>query len=104
MLLLLHALIPCTCLAGYILPSSPVLMHIYCICFSTFWHCHLTSFNILMEMFYSLVSLVFHCIETVVCQFYVSIKAYNSTIQLLALRACRRNPYIYKCKNISLKC
>ena len=38
MLLLLHALIPC--LAAYILPSSPVLLHIYCTCFSTFWHCH----------------------------------------------------------------
>ena len=38
MLLLLHALIPY--LAAYILPSSPVLLHIYCTCFSTFWHCH----------------------------------------------------------------
>ena len=38
MLLLLHALIPC--LAAYILSSSPVLLHIYCTCFSTFWHCH----------------------------------------------------------------
>ena len=32
------ALIPC--LAAYILPSSPILPHIYCTCFSTFWHCH----------------------------------------------------------------
>ena len=24
----------------YILPSSPVLLHIYCTCFSTFWHCY----------------------------------------------------------------
>ena len=32
------ALIPC--LAAYMLPSSPVLLHIYCTCFSTFWHCH----------------------------------------------------------------
>ena len=33
------ALIPC--LAAYILPSSPALLHIlYCTCFSTFWHCH----------------------------------------------------------------
>ena len=38
MLLLLHALIPC--LAAYILPSSPVLLHIHCTCFPTFWHCH----------------------------------------------------------------
>ena len=38
MLLLLHALIPC--LAAYILPSSPVLLHIYYTCFSNFWHCH----------------------------------------------------------------
>ena len=37
MLLLLHALTHC--LAAYILPSSPVLLHIYCTCFSTFWHC-----------------------------------------------------------------
>ena len=37
-LLLLHALI--SCLAAYMLPSSPVLLHIYCTCFSTFWHCH----------------------------------------------------------------
>ena len=22
------------------MPSSPVLLHIYCPCFSTFWHCH----------------------------------------------------------------
>ena len=37
MLLLLHAL---SC--WYILPSSPVLLHIaiYCTCFSTFWHCY----------------------------------------------------------------
>ena len=27
-------------LAVYILPSSLVLLHIYCTCFSTFWHCH----------------------------------------------------------------
>ena len=38
MLLLLHALIPC--LAAYILPSSLVLLHLYCTCFSTFWNCH----------------------------------------------------------------
>ena len=38
MLVLLHALIPC--LAAYILPSSPVLLHINCTCFSTFWHYH----------------------------------------------------------------
>ena len=34
MLLLLHALI--SCLAAYILPSSPVLLYIYCTCFPTF--------------------------------------------------------------------
>ena len=34
MLVLLHALIPC--LAAYILPSSPVLLYIYCTCFPTF--------------------------------------------------------------------
>ena len=33
-----HVVIPC--LAAYILPSSSVLLHIYCTCFSTFWHCH----------------------------------------------------------------
>ena len=22
------------------IPSSPVLLHIYCTCFSTFWHCY----------------------------------------------------------------
>ena len=37
-LFLLHALIPS--LAKYTLPSSPVLLHIYCTCFSTFWLCH----------------------------------------------------------------
>ena len=43
MLVLLHALIPC--LAAYILPSSPVLLRIYC---TTFWHYHpsiLQNFN-----------------------------------------------------------
>ena len=70
MLLLLHALIPC--LAAYILPSSPVLLHIYCphplscciytalipsCCIYTalvsllFGTVIPTSFNILMEMF-----------------------------------------------------
>ena len=34
MLVLLHALIPC--LAAYILSPSPVLLHIYCTCFSYF--------------------------------------------------------------------
>ena len=29
-----------SCLAAYILPSSPVLLHIYCTCFSTFLHYH----------------------------------------------------------------
>ena len=35
MLLLLNAHIPC--LTAYILPTSPVLLHVY---FSTSWHCH----------------------------------------------------------------
>ena len=62
--LLLHALIPC--LAAYILPSSPVLLHIYCphplsCCIYTalvsllFCTVIPTSFNILMDMFFSLV-------------------------------------------------
>ena len=43
-----------------ILPSSPVLLYIYCTCFSTFWHCHTTSFNnILMKMFLLLCFTVF---------------------------------------------
>ena len=37
--------------------SSPVLLHIHCTCFSTFWYCYpYTSFNILMEI----VLLLFH--------------------------------------------
>ena len=43
MLLLLHALIPCRAayiLPSSILPSSSVLLHLYCTCFSTFWHYH----------------------------------------------------------------
>ena len=32
------AFIPC--FAVYILPSSPVLLQLYCTCFSTFWHSH----------------------------------------------------------------
>ena len=49
MLLLLHALIP-------------VWLHIYCPCFSTFWHCHpyiLQHFN---GNVFTLVSLIFRCI------------------------------------------
>ena len=73
------------CLAAYILPSSstsvllhtnilpsfPVLLHsyIHCTCFSTFWHCHpyiLQQFN--GNVFTTpLFSLIFRCIETVVC-------------------------------------
>ena len=49
MLVLLHALIPC--LAAYILPSSPVLLYIYCTCFPTFWYCHPYILQHLMEMF-----------------------------------------------------
>ena len=48
MLVLLHALI--SCLAAYILHSSPVSLHIYCTCFSTFWHCHPYILQHLMEM------------------------------------------------------
>ena len=63
MLLLLHALIPC--LAAYILPSSPVLLHINI----------LPSAPVLLYIYTVLVSLLgnvytplFHCcIETVVC-------------------------------------
>ena len=77
MLLLLHALIPC--LGAYnILPSSSVLLHINIVSVAAYIYTTLvsllfgtiipTSFNILMEMFfYSLVSLFFGCIETVVC-------------------------------------
>ena len=57
MLVLLHALIPC--LAAYMLPSSLILLHIYCICFPTFWHCYPYILQHLMEIFYSLVSLLF---------------------------------------------
>ena len=40
------------CLPAYILPSSPVLLHIiYCTCFSTIWHCHPYILQHLMEMF-----------------------------------------------------
>ena len=50
MLVLFHALIPC--LAAYILPPSPVLLHIYCTCFSyTFWYWHPYILQHLMEMF-----------------------------------------------------
>ena len=77
MLVLLHAPIPC--LAAYILPPSPVLLHIYCphplsCCiytalipclaayilhlFPTFWYCHPYILQHLMEMF---VSLLFRC-------------------------------------------
>ena len=40
-----------SCLAAYILSSSPVLLHI---CFSTFCHCHpyiLQYFNVLLPLF-----------------------------------------------------
>ena len=44
-----YGILPSSCLAAYILPpSSPVLRHLYCICFSTFWHCHpYIHFNVL---------------------------------------------------------
>ena len=45
MSVLLYALIPCH--AAYILPSSPVLMHIYCTCFSIHFVAIIpTTFNI----------------------------------------------------------
>ena len=62
MLVLLHALIPC--LAAYILPSSPVLLHIYCTCFSTFWHCHpyiLQYFNVFTPWFLLYTRLQIQC-------------------------------------------
>ena len=57
MLVLLHALIPC--LAA--LPSSPVLLqYVYTALVSLLFGTIIpTSFNFLMEMFYSLVSLFF---------------------------------------------
>ena len=48
------ALIPCLAAYTCILPSSSVLLHIYCTCFSTFWHCHPYILQHFMEMFYSL--------------------------------------------------
>ena len=33
------------------MPSSPVLLHIYCTCFPTFWYCHPYILQHLMEMF-----------------------------------------------------
>ena len=96
MSLLLHALIPCV--AAYILHSSPVLLHIYCphplsccTCFSTF----------LMEMFLLSCFTGFSLYRNSRMPYYVSIKAYNSTIQefcavqyVKALWACRRHLYI----------
>ena len=85
------ALIPC--LAAYILPSSPVLLHIYCTCFSTFWHCHP---YILMEMFLLSCITGFLYRNSRMTYLLCVYKAYNSrSSALLALWACRRNPYIY---------
>ena len=48
MLLLLHALIPCL---AYILPSSPVLLHMYTVVVSLLFGTVIPTFYILMEMF-----------------------------------------------------
>ena len=81
MLLLLHALIPC--LGAYILPSSPecIAAYIYCTCFSTFWHCHpyiLQHFNgnVLLSCFTG-----FSLYKNSRMPYYMSIKAYNSTVK-----------------------
>ena len=83
-----------------ILPSSPVLLHIYTVLVSLLFGTVIpTSFNILVEMFYSLVSLVFRCLETAICHIMRRIKAYNSIVQrvlhclIKALWACWRHPY-----------
>ena len=77
MLFLLHA-----CLAAYILPSSPVLLHIlYCTCFSTFWHCHP---HILQHFNGNVFTLLFHWFflyRNYLMPYYVSIKANSSTVQ-----------------------
>ena len=52
----------CCIHTAYVLPSSPVLLHIYCTCFSTFWHCH--SYIIQHFNGNSLVSLGLCCILT----------------------------------------
>ena len=36
------------------MPSIPVLLHIYCTCFSTFWHCH--PYILLLYTFISILS------------------------------------------------
>ena len=36
------------------MPSSPVLLHIYCTCFSTFWHCHPYIFQHFILYLYTL--------------------------------------------------
>ena len=76
MLLLLHALIPSCCTKIYC--PHPLSC---CICTALVSLVLGTAIpNILMEMFYSLVSLIFRCIETVIC-YIMPIKAYNSTVQ-----------------------
>ena len=61
-ILLLHAC--CNILMEYYccMPSIPVLLHIYCTCFSTFGTVIPTSFNILMEMFLYTCFTDFRCI------------------------------------------
>ena len=72
-----------SCLAANILPSSFVLLHIiiWCTCFFTFWNCHsyiLQHFNgnILLSGFTG-----FSLYRNIHMAYYVSIKAYNCTIQ-----------------------
>ena len=93
MLLLLHALIPC--LGAYnilpsssvllhinIVPSFPVLLHIYTALVSLLFGTVIpTSFKILMEMFLLTYFTVFLWYRNSRMPYYVSIKAYNSTVQ-----------------------
>ena len=45
-----YALIPY--LAACVLPSSPILLHIYCTCFSTFWQCPPYNLNSYSLVYY----------------------------------------------------
>ena len=40
------------------LPSPPVLLHIYCTCVSTFWHCHSYALQNFNRNFFTPVSLI----------------------------------------------
>ena len=94
MLLLLHALIPC--LGTYnilpsssvllhinIVPSFPVLLHIYTTLVSLLFGTVIpTSFNILVEMFLLPCFTGFLLYRKSHMPYYVSIKPYNSTIQV----------------------